>query len=75
LSLHKESSSRMAFAPMLVRLTEIVAKVNDLFDGDPTDGDEMVYVNHVLEGSAQGNHRHLSQSRPRHRPHAPTKPA
>ena len=31
-------------------LAEIIAKVNDLFDGDLTDGDKLVYVNHVLKG-------------------------
>jgi type I restriction enzyme R subunit len=33
-----------------VLLAEIIAKVNDLFDGDLTDGDKLVYVNHVLKG-------------------------
>lgn len=31
-------------------LSEIVAKVNDLFDGDLTDDDQLVYVNNVLKG-------------------------
>ena len=31
-------------------LAEIIAKVNDLFDGDLTDGDQLVYVNQVLKG-------------------------
>jgi len=31
-------------------LSEIVAKVNDLFDGDLTDDDKLVYVNNVLKG-------------------------
>ncbi|MBY0429674.1 MAG: type I restriction endonuclease subunit R, partial [Rhodospirillales bacterium] len=33
-----------------VLLAEIIAKVNDLFDGELTDGDKLVYVNHVLKG-------------------------
>jgi type I restriction enzyme R subunit len=33
-----------------VLLAEIIAKVNDLFDGDLSDGDKLVYVNHVLKG-------------------------
>lgn len=33
-----------------VRLIEIIAKVNDLFEGDLTDGDKLVYVNDVLKG-------------------------
>ena len=31
-------------------LEEIVAKVNDLFQGDLTDGDQLVYVNNVIKG-------------------------
>lgn len=31
-------------------LAEIIAKVNDLFEGELTDGDKLVYVNHVLKG-------------------------
>ncbi|UPT97680.1 type I restriction endonuclease [Bradyrhizobium barranii subsp. apii] len=32
------------------RLEEIIAKVNDLFEGDLTDGDQLVYVNNVIKG-------------------------
>jgi len=32
------------------RLEEIIAKVNDLFDGDLTDDDQLVYVNNVIKG-------------------------
>ena len=31
-------------------LSEIIARVNDLFGGDTTDGDKLVYVNSVLKG-------------------------
>jgi type I restriction enzyme R subunit len=31
-------------------LAEIIAKVNDLFDGELTDDDKLIYVNHVLKG-------------------------
>ena len=31
-------------------LTEIIQKVNDLFEGDLTDGDRLVYVNDVIKG-------------------------
>ena len=31
-------------------LAEILAKLNDLFDGDLTDGDQLVYVNSVIKG-------------------------
>jgi type I restriction enzyme R subunit len=33
-----------------VLLAEIIAKVNDLFEGDLTDDDRLVYVNNVLKG-------------------------
>ncbi|MDZ5646982.1 type I restriction endonuclease subunit R [Nitrospirillum sp. BR 11828] len=33
-----------------VLLAEIIAKVNDLFEGNLTDGDKLVYVNQVLKG-------------------------
>jgi type I restriction enzyme R subunit len=33
-----------------VWLAEIIAKVNDLFEGDLTDDDKLVYVNNVLKG-------------------------
>jgi type I restriction enzyme R subunit len=32
------------------RLTEIIEKVNDLFEGDLTDQDKLVYVNNVIKG-------------------------
>lgn len=31
-------------------LQEIIAKVNDLFGGDTTEGDKLIYVNNVLKG-------------------------
>jgi type I restriction enzyme R subunit len=31
-------------------LAEIIAKVNELFEGDLTENDKLVYVNHVLKG-------------------------
>ena len=31
-------------------LREIIEKVNDLFDGDLTDQDKLVYVNNVIKG-------------------------
>lgn len=31
-------------------LAEIIAKVNDLFEGELTDGDQLVYVNNVIKG-------------------------
>ncbi|MDP2806237.1 MAG: DEAD/DEAH box helicase family protein [Gallionellaceae bacterium] len=31
-------------------LTEIISKVNDIFEGDVTDNDKLVYVNNVIKG-------------------------
>ena len=31
-------------------LREIIEKVNDLFEGELSDGDKLVYVNHVIKG-------------------------
>lgn len=36
--------------PEKVLLAEIIARVNDLFEGDLTDDDKLVYVNNVLKG-------------------------
>ncbi len=33
-----------------IYLMEIIAKVNDLFEGELTDDDKLIYVNHVLKG-------------------------
>ena len=33
-----------------IYLAEIIAKVNELFGNDTTDGDQLVYVNHALKG-------------------------
>jgi type I restriction enzyme, R subunit len=33
-----------------VRLQEIIDKVNDLFEGDLTDDDQLIYVNNVIKG-------------------------
>ena len=33
-----------------IKLSEIVQKVNDLFDGDLSDDDKLIYVNSVLKG-------------------------
>ena len=31
-------------------LAEIIAKVNDIFDGELTDDDQLIYVNNVIKG-------------------------
>jgi len=40
-SLHEKEKARLA---------EIIERVNDLFEGDLTDGDQLVYVNNVIKG-------------------------
>lgn len=36
--------------PEQVALSEIIQKLNDLFEGELTDGDKLIYVNNVLKG-------------------------
>jgi hypothetical protein len=36
------------------RLTEIISKVNDLFDGELTEDYKLVYVNNVIKGKTAG---------------------
>lgn len=36
--------------PQKVYFSEIISRVNDLFDGELTDDDKLVYVNNVLKG-------------------------
>ncbi len=36
--------------PLKERLAEIIARVNDLFEGELTDDDKLVYVNNVIKG-------------------------
>ncbi|AHM02976.1 Type I restriction-modification system, restriction subunit R [Roseibacterium elongatum DSM 19469] len=43
-----ELGSGQAGDPEKVRLAEIIERVNDLFEGDLTDADKLVYVNEVL---------------------------
>ncbi len=42
-----EAGSREVRDPMRERLDEIIARVNDLFGGEATENDKLVYVNHV----------------------------
>jgi len=42
-----ETGSREIRDPLRERLDEIIARVNDLFGGDATENDKLVYVNHV----------------------------
>lgn len=45
-----ESGSGSVQEKEKVRLREIIAKVNDLFEGELTDDDKLVYVNNVIKG-------------------------
>lgn len=44
------------------RLEEIIAKVNDLFEGDLTDDDQLVYVNNVIKGKLLESHELVLQA-------------
>jgi type I restriction enzyme R subunit len=44
------------------RLEEIIAKVNDLFEGDLTDDDRLVYVNNVIKGKLLGSQELVVQA-------------
>ncbi|PHQ33150.1 type I restriction endonuclease subunit R [Rhodopirellula bahusiensis] len=44
-------------------LSEIIEKVNDLFDGELTDNDKLVYVNNVLKGKLLESETLIQQAR------------
>lgn len=44
-------------------LAEIIAKVNDLFDGELTDDDQLIYVNNVIKGKLLESEELRSQAR------------
>ena len=44
------------------RLEEIIAKVNDLFEGDLTDDDRLVYVNNVIKGKLLASQKLVTQA-------------
>jgi type I restriction enzyme R subunit len=54
-------------------LAEIIARVNDLFEGDLTDGDRLVYVNDVLKGSCWSRRRWSSSPSTTRRSSSPTR--
>ena len=45
-----EAGSGSVQEPQRAYMAEIIEKVNDLFDGDLTDQDKLVYVNNVIKG-------------------------
>ncbi|MEH2594949.1 type I restriction enzyme R subunit [Bradyrhizobium sp. AZCC 1577] len=46
----EEAGSASIHEKEKARLAEIIAKVNDLFEGDLTENDQLVYVNNVIKG-------------------------
>jgi type I restriction enzyme R subunit len=44
------------------RLAEIIAKVNDLFEGELTEDDKLVYVNNVIKGKLLESHTLVQQA-------------
>jgi type I restriction enzyme R subunit len=49
--------------PERERLSAIIARVNDLFDGELTDDDKLVYVNNVLKGKLMESETLKAQAR------------
>ena len=45
-----ESGSGAVHEPQMAYMAELIRKLNDLFDGELTDKDKLVYVNHVIKG-------------------------
>jgi type I restriction enzyme R subunit len=45
-----------------VALAELIAKVNDLFEGDLTPGDKLVYVNDVIKGKLMESEKLAEQA-------------
>ncbi|GCL61633.1 type I restriction endonuclease subunit R [Pseudaquabacterium pictum] len=45
-----------------VALAELIAKVNDLFEGDLTPGDKLVYVNEVIKGKLMESEKLVEQA-------------
>ncbi len=45
-----------------IALSELIAKVNDLFEGDLTPGDKLVYVNNVIKGKLMESEKLAEQA-------------
>jgi len=45
-----------------IALAELIAKVNDLFEGDLTPGDKLVYVNDVIKGKLMESEKLAEQA-------------
>ncbi|MCY0871026.1 MAG: type I restriction endonuclease subunit R, partial [Firmicutes bacterium] len=49
--------------PEKALLAEIIDQVNDIFEGDLTEADKLVYVNHVLKGKMLESHTLVQQAK------------
>jgi type I restriction enzyme R subunit len=56
-----------------IALAELIAKVNDLFEGDLTPGDKLVYVNDVIKGKLMESEKLRSRRRTTRRSSSPTR--
>ena len=45
-----------------IALSELIAKVNDLFEGDLTPGDKLIYVNDVIKGKLMESEKLAEQA-------------
>ncbi len=57
-----ESGSGSVQEKEKARLAEIIAKVNDLFEGEVTEDDKLVYVNNVIKGKLLESHTLVQQA-------------
>jgi type I restriction enzyme R subunit len=58
-----ETGTGQVNEPQKVYLSEIIAKVNELFEGELTDNDKLVYVNNVLKGKLLESNVLIQQAR------------
>ena len=58
-----EAGAGQVNEPERERLSAIIARVNDLFDGELTDDDKLVYVNNVLKGKLMESETLRAQAR------------
>lgn len=58
-----EAGAGQVNEPERERLSAIIARVNDLFDGELTDDDKLVYVNNVLKGKLMESETLKAQAR------------
>ena len=69
-----ESGSGAVQEKLRAHLSEIIAKVNDLFQGELTDQTKLVYVNDVLKGKLSSPRRSRSKRTTTPGSSSPTRP-